>query len=220
MNVFLKLIEKSSSKSHPMLTAQRSKRGGGQVQGAARDVTYLCPFIVPVRGSVKLLTVRNYKIPTFIVQIPDSFLMFPLGVFIEKMGRASSFGENSNVIQLIYKDLRKFMFCPQTGKSFTPKCIRKTATARVLLSFSHGMGLFAFEFKKKNILKMVGQCTNQLPNWNVKDCTRIARELANHQTQRKLRYPAPAVWVIPATAATDEVNSDMWPLFVAAVVYQ
>ena len=44
---------------------------GGKVQEAARDVTYWCPFTV--RG---VLTVRNYKISTFIVHIADSFLMF------------------------------------------------------------------------------------------------------------------------------------------------
>ncbi len=62
---------------------------GEKIQGAARDVTYLCPFIGPVRGS---LSVTNYKIyfrssdrePAFVLDVP-------LGVLsrIEKVNQLS-----------------------------------------------------------------------------------------------------------------------------------
>ncbi|UYV64126.1 MTMR2 [Cordylochernes scorpioides] len=77
---------------------------------AARDVTYLCPYTGPVRGT---LWVTNYKLyfkstdrdPPFILDVP-------LGVVsrVEKVGGATSRGENSYGIELFCQDMRNLRF--------------------------------------------------------------------------------------------------------------
>ncbi|CAG0900287.1 unnamed protein product [Darwinula stevensoni] len=90
--------------------------GGEAVQCTpARDVTYLCPYIGPVRGA---LTVTNYKLyfrstdrdPAFVLEVP-------LGVVsrVEKVGGASSKGENSYGIELFCKDMRNLRFAHKQG---------------------------------------------------------------------------------------------------------
>ncbi|KAI9560681.1 Myotubularin-related protein-like protein 2 [Daphnia sinensis] len=173
---------------------------GEKIQGAARDVTYLCPFIGPVRGA---LTVTNYKIyfrssdrdPPFILDVP-------LGVVsrIEKMGGASSRGENSYGIELICKDLRNLRFAHKQENHSRRNVFEKLQQHAFPLS--HRMNLFAFEFKEEypengwTTYEPVAELKRQgLPN----ESWRITKLNENYD----ICDSYPAVWAVPA-AATDE----------------
>ena len=163
-------------------------------------MTYLCPFIGPVRGA---LTVTNYKIyfrssdrePPFILDVP-------LGVVsrIEKMGGASSRGENSYGIELICKDLRNLRFAHKQENHSRRNVFEKLQQHAFPLS--HRMGLFAFEFKEEypengwTMYEPVAELKRQgLPN----ESWRITKLNENYD----ICDSYPAVWAVPA-AATDE----------------
>lgn len=83
---------------------------GELVKGKAHDVTYLCPYSGPVRGT---LTVTNYKL-YFCGLDKDTTVILdvPLGVCsrIEKIGGSTSKGENSYGIDINCKDFRNLRF--------------------------------------------------------------------------------------------------------------
>ncbi|XP_063955284.1 myotubularin-related protein 2-like isoform X2 [Lytechinus pictus] len=83
---------------------------GERIEGIAKDVTYLCPFTGPMRGT---LTITNYKLyfkggdrePPFILDVP-------LGAVyrVEKVGGSTSRGENSYGLEVFCKDMRNLRF--------------------------------------------------------------------------------------------------------------
>ncbi|KAI1280754.1 Myotubularin-related protein 2 [Halotydeus destructor] len=83
---------------------------GEQVVGNLkdRDVTYLCPYSGPIRGT---LCVTNYKLffkstdPAFVLEVPLCSVNR-----IDKVGGATSKGENSYGIELFCKDMRNLRF--------------------------------------------------------------------------------------------------------------
>jgi len=177
---------------------------GEKIQGAARDVTYLCPFIGPVRGS---LTVTNYKIyfrssdrePAFILDVP-------LGVVsrIEKVGGASSRGENSYGIELICKDMRNLRFAHKQENHSRRNVFEKLQQHAFPLS--HRMNLFAFEFREEypengwSVYEPVAEMKRQgLPteSWRI---TRI-----NELYEICDSYPA--VWAVPAAASDEDLRA-------------
>ncbi|CAG2194033.1 MTMR1_2 [Mytilus edulis] len=82
--------------------------GGELIQGIGRDVTYLCPYNGPIKGA---LTVTNYKLYFKSSERESLFILdVPLGLIskIEKIGGATSRGENSYGIDLICKSKIKF----------------------------------------------------------------------------------------------------------------
>ena len=177
---------------------------GEKIQGAARDVTYLCPFIGPVRGS---LTVSNYKIyfrstdrdPPFILDVP-------LGVVsrIEKVGGASSRGENSYGIELICKDIRNLRFAHKQENHSRRNVFEKLQ--QYAFPLSHRLTLFAFEFKEEYpengwfVYEPVAELKRQgLPteSWRI---TKI-----NEGYEICDSYPA--VWAVPAAATDEDLRS-------------
>ncbi|KAG1958509.1 myotubularin-related protein [Pimephales promelas] len=115
------------------------------VQDAAKDVTYICPFIGPARGS---LTVTNYRLFFRCTDREPVFgLDLPLGVLsrVEKIGAATSRGDASYV--LVCKDLRNLRFVHKE-----PEDSLKKSVFEVLMKFafpvSNNMSLFAFEYKQ------------------------------------------------------------------------
>lgn len=86
---------------------------GEKCQDVKNDVTYICPYSGPSRG---ILTITNYRLhfrsqpatekdPIVVVDVP-------LGVVsrVEKVGGASSRGENSYGIDIFCKDMRNLRF--------------------------------------------------------------------------------------------------------------
>ncbi|XP_018959785.2 myotubularin-related protein 2 isoform X2 [Cyprinus carpio] len=115
------------------------------VQDSAKDVTYICPFIGPVRGS---LTVTNYRLFFRCTDREPVFgLDLPLGGLsrVEKIGAASSRGDVSYGV--VCKDMRNLRFVHKE-----PENSLKKSVFEVLMKFafpvSNNMSLFAFEYKQ------------------------------------------------------------------------
>uniref|UniRef100_A0A8C2JWA9 Phosphatidylinositol-3,5-bisphosphate 3-phosphatase MTMR2 n=1 Tax=Cyprinus carpio TaxID=7962 RepID=A0A8C2JWA9_CYPCA len=111
----------------------------------SKDVTYICPFIGPVRGS---LTVTNYRLFFRCTDREPVFgLDLPLGGLsrVEKIGAASSRGDVSYGV--VCKDMRNLRFVHKE-----PEDSLKKSVFEVLMKFafpvSNNMSLFAFEYKQ------------------------------------------------------------------------
>ncbi|KAK2881852.1 hypothetical protein Q8A73_022362 [Channa argus] len=132
-----KQVLRDSDKEEPQLLPNET------VQDMALDVTYFCPFIGALRGTV---TVTNYRLffkcmdrePTFVLDLP-------LGVVsrVEKIGSASSRGDVS--YGLVCKDMRNLRFAHKQMEDTLRKSIFE-----VLMKFafpvSNGLQIFAFEY--------------------------------------------------------------------------
>lgn len=80
------------------------------MQDVKNDVTYICPYSGPSRGT---LTITNYRLH-FKSNEKEALIVVdvPLGVVsrIEKVGGATSRGENSYGIDIFCKDMRNLRF--------------------------------------------------------------------------------------------------------------
>uniref|UniRef100_A0A8C1G1Y7 Myotubularin n=1 Tax=Cyprinus carpio TaxID=7962 RepID=A0A8C1G1Y7_CYPCA len=111
-----------------------------------KDIIYICPFNAAVKGKVFITNYRLYFKNTDSMPVT---LDVPLGVIsrVEKMGGASSRGENSYGLEITCKDMRNLRFAlKQEGHSRRDifEIIFKYA-----FPLSHGMQLFAFLSQEK-----------------------------------------------------------------------
>ncbi|XP_061091008.1 myotubularin isoform X1 [Conger conger] len=119
----------------------------GEERVTDKDLIYMCPFIGAVKGKV---FITNYRL-FFKSTDMDPAVTFnvPLGAIsrIEKMGGASSRGENSYGLDITCKDMRNLRFAlKQEGHS------RRDIFEilfRYAFPLSHGMPLFAFLSQEK-----------------------------------------------------------------------
>ncbi|CAO2621660.1 MTM1, partial [Lemmus lemmus] len=83
-----------------------------------KEVIYICPFNGPIKGRVYI---TNYRLYLRSLEMDSSLILdVPLGVIsrIEKMGGATSRGENSYGLDITCKDLRNLRFAlKQEGHS-------------------------------------------------------------------------------------------------------
>uniref|UniRef100_A0A8C1UHE8 Myotubularin n=1 Tax=Cyprinus carpio TaxID=7962 RepID=A0A8C1UHE8_CYPCA len=138
-----------------------------------KDIIYICPFNAAVKGKVFITNYRLYFKNTDSTPVT---LDVPLGVIsrVEKMGGASSRGENSYGLEITCKDMRNLRFAlKQEGHSRRDifEIIFKYA-----FPLSHGMQLFAFLSQEKyeengwNVYEAMEEYRRQvLPNseWRV-----------------------------------------------------
>uniref|UniRef100_A0A8C3M4J9 Phosphatidylinositol-3,5-bisphosphate 3-phosphatase MTMR2 n=1 Tax=Geospiza parvula TaxID=87175 RepID=A0A8C3M4J9_GEOPR len=83
---------------------------GETIKDMAKDVTYICPFTGAIRGT---LTVTNYRLYFKSMERDPPFVLdASLGVInrVEKIGGASSRGENSYGLEIVCKDIRNLRF--------------------------------------------------------------------------------------------------------------
>uniref|UniRef100_A0A673G6A1 Myotubularin n=1 Tax=Sinocyclocheilus rhinocerous TaxID=307959 RepID=A0A673G6A1_9TELE len=111
-----------------------------------KDIIYICPFNAAVKGKV---FITNYRLYFKNTDSTPVILDVPLGVIsrVEKMGGASSRGENSYGLEITCKDMRNLRFAlKQEGHSRRDifEIIFKYA-----FPLSHGMQLFAFLSQEK-----------------------------------------------------------------------
>ncbi|XP_076066338.1 phosphatidylinositol-3-phosphate phosphatase isoform X2 [Oratosquilla oratoria] len=178
---------------------------GERLEGSAREVTYLCPYTGPKKGT---LTVTNYRL---YFRSPDTDPPFelevPLGVVsrIEKVGGANtSRGENSYGIEIFCKDIRNLRFAHKqenhSRRSVTEKLLQYAFPA------SHKIPFFGFEYCEAyqengwTIYEPIAELKRQgLPNesWRI---TRI-----NEQYELCESYPA--VWAVPSAASDDDLKA-------------
>uniref|UniRef100_UPI00398F0ED6 myotubularin-related protein 1b isoform X2 n=1 Tax=Pristiophorus japonicus TaxID=55135 RepID=UPI00398F0ED6 len=83
---------------------------GESIKAIAKDVTYICPFIGAISGT---LTVTDYKLYFKSVERDPPFTLdVPLGVVsrIEKIAGVQGHGENSCGLEIVCKDMRNLRF--------------------------------------------------------------------------------------------------------------
>ncbi|KAG9338928.1 hypothetical protein JZ751_024318 [Albula glossodonta] len=114
----------------------------GEERVIDKEIIYICPFSGAVKGKV---FITNYRLYFKSVEVdPAVSLNVPLGTIsrVEKMGGASSRGENSYGLEITCKDMRNLRFAlKQEGHS------RRDIFEilfRHAFPLSHGMQLFAF----------------------------------------------------------------------------
>ncbi|XP_066570987.1 myotubularin isoform X2 [Amia ocellicauda] len=112
-----------------------------------KDIIYICPFSGAVKGKV---FITNYRVFFRSIEVdPAVYLDVPLGVIsrIEKMGGASSRGENSYGLDITCKDMRNLRFAlKQEGHS------RRDIFEilfRYAFPLSHGLPLFSYLSQEK-----------------------------------------------------------------------
>ncbi|KAJ8920453.1 hypothetical protein NQ315_005321 [Exocentrus adspersus] len=176
---------------------------GEKVTGQARDVTYLCPYHGPARGT---LTVTNYKL-YFKSGDKDTPLVVevPLGVVsrIEKVGGASSRGENAYGIEVFCKDMRNLRFAHKQENHSRRNVFEKLQTFAFPLS--HKSKLFAFDYSETFPENgwVVYEPIAELKRMGVNnDMWKISK--INEQYEICDSYPA--VWAVPAQATDDELK--------------
>ncbi|CAG9797932.1 unnamed protein product [Chironomus riparius] len=109
------------------------------------EVTYICPFYGPTRG---VLIITNYRL--FFKSYPtekeaqSQILDVPLGVVsrIEKVGGASSRGENSYGIDILCKDMRNLRFAHKQENHSRRTVFEKLQ--KFAFPLAHNIKLFAF----------------------------------------------------------------------------
>ncbi|XP_012584919.1 PREDICTED: myotubularin-related protein 2, partial [Condylura cristata] len=113
----------------------------------AKDVTYICPFTGAVRGT---LTVTNYRLFFKSTERDPPFVLdASLGVIsrVEKIGGASSRGENSYGLETVCKDIRNLRFAHKP-EGRTRRSIFENLM-KYAFPVSNNLPLFAFEYKEQ-----------------------------------------------------------------------
>ncbi|KAJ8935945.1 hypothetical protein NQ314_012567 [Rhamnusium bicolor] len=177
---------------------------GEKVTGQARDVTYLCPYHGPARG---VLTVTNYKL-YFKAGDKDTPLVVevPLGVVsrIEKVGGASSRGENAYGIEVFCKDMRNLRFAHKQENHSRRNVFEKLQMFAFPLS--HKLKLFAFEYSESfpengwAVYEPIAELKRMGVNNDMWKISKI-----NEQYDICDSYPA--VWAVPAQATDDDIKA-------------
>ncbi|XP_072119519.1 phosphatidylinositol-3,5-bisphosphate 3-phosphatase MTMR2 isoform X5 [Mobula birostris] len=114
--------------------------------GSSKDVTYICPFTGTVKGT---LTVTNYRLYFKSLERDPPFVLdVPLGVIsrVEKIGGASSRGENSYGLEIFCKDIRTIRFAHKQ-EGHTRRSIFENLM-KYAFPTSNNLPLFAYEYKE------------------------------------------------------------------------
>ncbi|XP_033631401.1 myotubularin-related protein 2-like isoform X1 [Asterias rubens] len=118
---------------------------GERIEGIAKDVTYLCPFTGPVRGT---LCITNYKLYFKGVEREPPFILdVPLGSIyrVEKVGGSTSRGENSYGLEIFCKDMRNLRFAHKQENHSRRLVYDKVQI--YAFPTSNKLPVFAFEYK-------------------------------------------------------------------------
>ncbi|XP_048191471.1 myotubularin isoform X3 [Perognathus longimembris pacificus] len=119
----------------------------GEMLITDKEVIYICPFNGPIKGRVYI---TNYRLYLRSLEMDSALILdVPLGVIsrIEKMGGASSRGENAYGLDITCKDLRNLRFAlKQEGHS--RRDMFETLT-KYAFPLAHSLPLFAFLNEEK-----------------------------------------------------------------------
>lgn len=175
---------------------------GEKIIGQSRDVTYLCPYYGPARG---ILTVTNYKLIFCSVDKSPS-VDVPLGVVsrIEKVGGASSRGENAYGIEIFCKDMRNLRFAHKQENHSRRDIFEKLQ--QYAFPISHKLKLFSFDYNEKfsengwNVYEPIAELKRMGVNNDMWKITKI-----NEHYEICDSYPA--VWAVPTQASDDDLKA-------------
>lgn len=183
---------------------------GEEDQDNKNDVTYVCPYRGPVYG---ILIITNYRLyfrswssddhePPVIVDVP-------LGVIarVEKIGGATSRGENSYGIEIFCKDIRNLRFAHKQQNHSRRTVFEKLQSYAFPLS--HSGRLFAFAYASAMPSTALSAADN---GWNVYEPLAELRRLGVPNdmwrvTKINESYTIcdsyPSVWAVPKVASDD-----------------
>ncbi|XP_076367351.1 phosphatidylinositol-3-phosphate phosphatase [Tachypleus tridentatus] len=172
----------------------------------ARDVTYLCPYIGPVRGTLYVTNYKLYFKASGSERDSAYFCDVPLGVVsrIEKVGGATSRGENSYGIELFCKDMRNLRFAHKQENHSRRDVFEKLQ--QYAFPVSNKLPIFAFEFQEKypvngwTVYEPIAEYKRQgLPT----ESWKITKINENYE----LCDTYPAILAVPAAATDDDLRS-------------
>ncbi|XP_040037828.1 phosphatidylinositol-3,5-bisphosphate 3-phosphatase MTMR2 isoform X3 [Gasterosteus aculeatus] len=132
-----KQVFRDSGKEEPQLLPNEA------VQDMAQDVTYFCPFIGALSGTV---LVTNYRLFFRCMDREPAFVLdLPLGVVsrVEKIGGASNRGDVS--YGLVCKDMRNLRFAHKQMEDTLRKSIFEVLV-KFAFPVSNGLQIYAFEY--------------------------------------------------------------------------
>lgn len=119
----------------------------GELLITEKEVIYICPFNGPIKGRVYI---TNYRLYLRSLETDSALILdVPLGVIsrIEKMGGATSRGENSYGLDITCKDLRNLRFAlKQEGHSRRDMF---EILVKHAFPLAHNLPLFAFVNEEK-----------------------------------------------------------------------
>uniref|UniRef100_A0ABI7VR96 phosphatidylinositol-3,5-bisphosphate 3-phosphatase n=1 Tax=Felis catus TaxID=9685 RepID=A0ABI7VR96_FELCA len=119
----------------------------GETRITDKEVIYICPFNGPIKGRVYI---TNYRLYLRSLETDSALILdVPLGVIsrIEKMGGATSRGENSYGLDITCKDMRNLRFAlKQEGHSRRDMFDILT---RYAFPLAHSLPIFAFLNEEK-----------------------------------------------------------------------
>ena len=171
-----------------------------------REVTYICPFFGPIRGS---LSVTNYKLyfkstdqsAGLIVDMPLCCVSR-----IEKVGGSMSKGDHAYGIDLNCKDMRNIRLALKHAKNHTRRDVFDTLV-QYAFPLSNKSKLFAFEYRP----------TYEVNGWNVYKPLQEYERLGLPNDSWKLskvngdKYSLsdsyPAVLAVPSSASEDDLRA-------------
>ncbi|KAH8405111.1 hypothetical protein KR222_001714 [Zaprionus bogoriensis] len=180
---------------------------GEEDQDQKNDVTYVCPYRGPVFGALTITNFRLYfrSLPLR-DQEPPVVVDVPLGVIgrVEKIGGATSRGENSYGIEIFCKDMRNLRFAHKQQNHSRRTVFEKLQANAFPLSYSGKLFAFAHAAAAQpsagwdgwGVYEPLAELRRQgVPNdmWRV---TKLNESYAICDSY-------PAVWAVPK-AASDE----------------
>ncbi|KRT78277.1 hypothetical protein AMK59_6806 [Oryctes borbonicus] len=177
---------------------------GEKICEQARDVTYLCPYNGPARG---VLTITNYKLYFRSVDKDGNKVIdVPLGVVsrIEKVGGASSKGENAYGIEIFCKDMRNLRFAHKQENHSRRDVFEKLHQHAFPLS--NKLKLFAFDYTENfpengwTVYEPIAELKRMGINNDMWKITKI-----NENYDICDSYPA--VWAVPQHVHDDEIKA-------------
>ncbi|XP_041359915.1 myotubularin-related protein 2-like [Gigantopelta aegis] len=139
MKILRDLTKLGQSDEPPLL-------GGEIVHGKGFEVTYLSPYSGPVRG---FLTITNYKLYFKSSELESPYILdVPLCVInrVDKIGGATSRGENAYGIDILCKDMRNLRFAHKQENHSRRQVFDKIH--QYSFPVTNKLPLFAFEFKE------------------------------------------------------------------------
>ena len=112
------------------------------------DVSYICPYNGPQRGTLYITNYRLFFKP--LGSEKEQCLDVPLGVVsrIEKVGGASSRGENSYGIDILCKDMRNLRFAHKQENHSRRTVFEKIQKYAFPLAQAQNEKVFAFSYSE------------------------------------------------------------------------
>ncbi|GAB6027302.1 Myotubularin- protein 2 [Chamberlinius hualienensis] len=177
---------------------------GEKVQEIAQNVTYICPYSGPIRGT---LTVTNYRLYLKSNdQNPGFTLDVPLGVIsrIEKVGGARSQGENSYGIELFCKDMRNLKFALKQENHSRRTIFEKIQ--QFAFPLAHKMPVFAY-LNRENYKEDGWQVYDPLMELKRQSVPNEFWRISRINDKHELCDTYPSIFAVPTSATDDHLRA-------------